>query len=74
MGLISDPDDSSKSVYSDATYPYYLPTEAELFKVLNIIIEIQYGILHYNGLGLTKIMKTKNMRFIVLLEDLIKNG
>ena len=74
VGLISDPDDSSKSVYSDATYPYYLPTEAELFKVLNIIIEIQYGILHYNGLGLTKIINMKNIRCFVLVEDLVKNG
>ena len=34
-GMISDTDDSSKSVYLDTTDPYYLPTEAELFKVLN---------------------------------------
>ena len=38
-GLISD-NDSSKSVYSDTTDPYYLPTEAELFKVLNKILGI----------------------------------
>ena len=36
-GIISDTDDSSKSVYSDATDPYYLHTEAELFKVLKKI-------------------------------------
>ena len=30
-------DESSKSVYSDATDPYYLPTEREMFKVLNKI-------------------------------------
>ena len=30
-GLISYTDNSRKSVYSDATDPYYLPTEAELF-------------------------------------------
>ena len=34
--LISD-DNSSKSVYSDPTDPYYLLTEAELFKVLKKI-------------------------------------
>ena len=34
-GIISDLDDSSKSVYSDAIDPYYLLTEAEFFKVLN---------------------------------------
>ena len=37
-GIISYPDDSSKSVYSDDTDLYYLPTEAELFKVLNNIL------------------------------------
>ena len=37
-GIISDPDDSSKSVYSDATDPCHLPTEAELFKVINKIL------------------------------------
>ena len=37
-GLCSDADDSSKSVYSDATDPFYLPTEVELFKVLNKIL------------------------------------
>ena len=26
-GFCSDNDDSSKSVYSDHSYPYYLPTE-----------------------------------------------
>ena len=31
-GLISDND---YNIYSDATDPYYLPTEKELFKVLN---------------------------------------
>ena len=39
-GIISDPDDSSKSVYSNTTDPYYLSTEAELFKVLNKILGI----------------------------------
>ena len=34
-GIISDTYDSSKSVYSDATGPYNLSTEAELFNVLN---------------------------------------
>ena len=34
-GLISDDDCSG---YSDATDPYYLPTERELFKVLNKIL------------------------------------
>ena len=33
--LCSDADDSNKSVYSNATDPCYLPTEAELFKALN---------------------------------------
>ena len=37
-GIISDPDDSSNSVYSNATDPYYLPIEAELFKVWNKIL------------------------------------
>ena len=37
-GLCSDADDRSKSVYSDATDPYYLPTKAEFFKVLNKIL------------------------------------
>ena len=37
-GLCLDADDSSKSVFSDATDPYYLPSEAELFKVLNQIL------------------------------------
>ena len=36
--LCSDADDSSKSVYSDATDPYYLPTEADLLKALNKIL------------------------------------
>ena len=36
-GIISDRDDSSKSVYSDATDPHYLPTKAKLFKVLKKI-------------------------------------
>ena len=34
-GLCSDGDDSSKSVYSDVIDPYYLPKEAEFFKVVN---------------------------------------
>ena len=40
MGLISD-DDNSKSVYSDATDPYYFQTEAKLVKVLNKILGIR---------------------------------
>ena len=39
LGLTSDDDDSNKSVYSDATDIYYLPTEEELFKVLNKLLE-----------------------------------
>ena len=37
-GLCSDNDDSSKSVYFDATDPYYLPTETELFHVFKKIL------------------------------------
>ena len=36
--MISDIDDSSNLVYSDAIDPYYLTTEAELLKILNKIL------------------------------------
>ena len=37
--LDAEDDVESKSTHSDATDPYYLPTEAELFKVLNKLLE-----------------------------------
>ena len=37
-GLCPDPDDNSNSVYSNATDPYHLPTEAEFFKLFNKIL------------------------------------
>ena len=63
-GIISDTDDSSKSVYPDATDPYYLPAETELFEVWNKIL----------GTKTIKIMNLENLRYFVLVEDLIKNG
>ena len=69
-GLISDDD---CSVYSDVTDPYYLPTEKELFKVLNKILGSIYN-MHYNDLGLTENINIKYIRCIVLVEDLIENG
>ena len=36
--------------------------------------QVQYGILHHNGLCLTEIMNMKNIRCIVVVEDVIKNG
>ena len=68
MGFILDPDESSKSVYSDATDPCYLSTEAELFKVLNKIL----GTNTIWGIVLTQIMNIKKLRFFFLVEDLIK--
>ena len=66
---------ASKSVYSDATDPYYLLTAAELLKVLNKTLDtntIWNFALQQSWFNQDH--ESKEFKVFVLVKDLIKNG